>query len=473
MNKATSEDIPTLAFSSILRWVKRKLGLDRAVAFGSFSAVWSLVAGLVTLLLIASHFSQEIQGYYYTFNSLIALTVFVELGLGTVIQQFASHEWSKLSLDTRGWVKGDGNALSRLASLARVSFRWYAVAGAIAAISIAAGGIVFFSQRPSPGIVWSAPWLALCVFSGIKLLLVPAWSLLDGCNQMRNTNAARFAIGVVTTLSIWLAILLGARLWTAVTLSGTTIIAALTFLWWRYRNFFYSLRSSVTLARFSWRGEVWPMQWKIALSWLSGYLIFSLFTPVMFQFHGPIVAGQMGMTLSLANALLSFALTWVNTKAPMYGILIARQEYLALDRLFARATVQTFAVGSLGGSAIWGTVVLLNVINHPLAIRFLSPLPTALLLLATVVTVFVGSMATYLRAHKKEPYLVTSILSGVLISLSTVLLGNQYGAVGAAAGYLALNILFLVLNAMIFKRFRTMWHKNNNEPCQEACSITR
>jgi hypothetical protein len=249
-----------------------------------------------------------------------------------------------------------------------------------------------------------------------------------------------------------------------VTLIAANVIVSLVFLWWRYRDFFYSLRSSTALARISWRREVWPMQWKIALSWLSGYFIFSLFTPVMFQFHGPVVAGQMGMTLSLVNALLSFALTWVSTKAPTFGVLIGHREYLALDRLFARTTVQALVVGGLGAVAIWGAVMVLNGINHPLAARFLPPLPVALLLLATVITVLVSSMATYLRAHRQEPYLVPSIIGGVSVGISTVVLGSRYGASGAAAGYLVCTLLALIPEVVIFRRCRLTWH--NDLPAQ-------
>ncbi len=44
----------------------------------------------------------------------------------------------------------------------------------------------------------------------------------------------------------------------------------------------------------SWRREVWPFQWKIAVSWLCDYFIFQLFTPVLFAFRGPVEAGQDG-----------------------------------------------------------------------------------------------------------------------------------------------------------------------------------
>ncbi len=445
-----------------LKWslhaIRRKLGIDRAVAFGSFSTVWGAVGGSVSILLIALRFSPEVQGYYYTFNSLLALTTFVELGLGTVIQQFASHEWARLDLDSGKGVVGDANALSRLASLARVSFRWYGFAGALAVIGLGAGGVVFFAQRPSPGIQWVGPWLVLCGLSGMRLVLVPAWSLLDGCDQMRHTNAARLGIAVVTNLFAWAAIVLGAGLWTLVILNGANLAVAAAFFARRYGDFFRAIRSSPRHAAVDWRLEIWPMQWRIALSWLSGYFIFSLFTPVMFQFHGAIVAGQMGMTLSLANALLAFALTWVATKAPAFGQLISLRDFAGLDRLFAASTAQALAVGGIGALAILGGTYGLNAIHSRLALRLLPPLLVGLFVVSALIATLVGAMATYLRAHKREPYLVPSVLCGVAVGVTTIVLGGRYGALGAAIGYLVLSLVFLIPEVAIFRHCQSAWH---------------
>ncbi len=58
-----------------------RLGIDRAVFYGILTRAWQFLAAPVTLLLIASRFSPEQQGFYYTMGSLLALQVFFELGL--------------------------------------------------------------------------------------------------------------------------------------------------------------------------------------------------------------------------------------------------------------------------------------------------------------------------------------------------------------------------------------------------------
>ena len=97
------------------------LELDTATIFSISGRLWTLFAGLATTVLVISFFPPDVQGYYYTFNALIGLQVFAELGLGAVIIYFASHEWSKLSINQDGWLTGDVSSLSRIRSLGRFS----------------------------------------------------------------------------------------------------------------------------------------------------------------------------------------------------------------------------------------------------------------------------------------------------------------------------------------------------------------
>jgi hypothetical protein len=72
---------------------------------------------------------------------------------------------------------------------------------------------------------------------------------------------------------------------------------------------------------------------------------------------------------------------------------------------------------------------------------------------------FINSWATYLRCHKKEPYLAVSIVTGVLCSLSTILLGKYFGVVGITSGYFLITIVMFPWCYYIFKIKKMSWHK--------------
>lgn len=442
-----------------LRRIYGWVAVDSATLFGILTRFWRLGTGPVTALLVAWRFTAELQGYYYTFSSLLALQVFAELGLGTVVVQFASHEWSRLKIDASGRIAGDPDAHSRLTSLAQAALRWYLAAAGLAAVGLGGGGWAFFSRQPTAGINWLAPWLVLCALSGFKLLLVPLWSLLEGCNQVAQVYAYRMLETVLSSLTLWLALLMGARLWSGPLATAVALVWAFLLLTQRYRAFVSSLFSPRAGPRIRWGADIWPMQWRIALSWLSGYLVFSLFTPVLFHFHGPVVAGQVGMTWSLVNAISAIAYTFIATKVPRFGALIARRTYGKLDRLFLRSVLSSLVVAGLGALAVALGIYGLGVLGHPLSERFLPLAPTALFLVAMVLDQISFAMAAYLRSHKREPFMVIMITRAVLTTVSTVALGSRFAAPGVAAGLLAVNSLTLVPAAITFFRRRATWHQ--------------
>lgn len=90
--------------------------------------------------------------------------------------------------------------------------------------------------------------------------------------------------------------------------------------------------------------EIFPYQWKIALSWISGYFIFQLFNPVLFATEGAVVAGQIGMTLAALNGIQALSLSWLNTKIPLYSQLIALKDYKQLDNTFNQTLIQMTSV---------------------------------------------------------------------------------------------------------------------------------
>ena len=241
------------------------------------------VSGPITAVLVLQFFDPKIQGYYYTFGSLLALQIFVELGLSAVITTFAAHEWSELSISESGLIVGNPIALSRLAAITRYAFRWYVVGAALLLVVLLVVGLWFLGARYDVGDVnWVAPWIALSFIASAIFALTPAWAILTGCGQIGSVNSYRLFESVLRSPVIWVAIALGASLWATVFAAGVTLLASIYFLLTRYRAFFVSLSQVSKLDGWNWRKEVGPLQMKVGLAWLSGYFAFSLFTPATF-----------------------------------------------------------------------------------------------------------------------------------------------------------------------------------------------
>jgi len=419
----------------------RRIEVDRAVFYAILLRGWQLLAGTGTVVLMTLFFTKRVQGYYFTFASLMALQTFFELGFNIVVINLCSHEWARLRLDKRGQITGDETARSRLISLGRLLGKWYAVAAFLFVVLVGVGGAVFLAQKPEP-VRWQEPWLAIVVLTGLLLWTLPFNALLEGCNQVGEVNKYRLIQAAVASVSVWTVMVLGGGLWAAVAATAARLLTDLYLLGIRYRRFFRPFWRPPSGATMSWRAEIWPWQWRLALQGIFAYFNLFLLTPVMFYYHGPVIAGQMGMTWTVVTALQAAALAWVQTRVPRFGMLVRNGEFKELDRVFFRVIAVASCALFVGGASFWCLLYGLHIVGHSAAGRLLSPLPTALCLVIMYSALVSGSQAFYVRAHKREPFVGVNVTEAVGGGLSVWWLGSVYGPTGAILGMLAIRLFF-------------------------------
>lgn len=438
----------------------RSIGLDRAIAYSILLKSWQTIAGLIGIGIIARNFSPEVQGYYYTFASLVGLQSFVELGLHLVISNFASHEWSRLRLERDGTINGSAEAISRLVSLGRFVFKWYAVAAIVFLLLAGMGGYWFLGRANDHGVDWQMPWLLHILFSSIVLWCMPFLALLDGCDQVAQVARFRTAQAVAGNLAIWVAILAGTDLWAAPAYSLVSALFCLYYLLVSKRAFFKPFFEPPKFGRVSWRGEILPMQWRLALQGVTGYFVLSMFTPVMFYYHGPAVAGQMGMTWQIVGAIQSVATIWVLTKAPKFGMLIAAREFAVLDSKWRMAALISMGLMVTGVLVVFVSVYYLRHSDWGPIERLLPPLPFLFLAGGAVLTQGVQCIAIYLRAHKREALMPVGVITGILMGLAVWRFGMDHGAPGASAAYLlVMSCVSFPMALLIWRGARRDWHR--------------
>jgi hypothetical protein len=464
MSEGLRELAPLPMNSSVItrirHWLRTVLGLDRAVGFTVLARFWGSAAGLVTVILIARFLSPAEQGYYYTFGSLVAIQMIFELGFSFVILQMASHERAHLSISADYEITGDPVAHARLASVIQKSVRWYSVAAVLLAATLIPVGFYFFSthQHAGPAVFWRFPWCLAALMAALNFQIDPLLSFLEGCGYVSDVARLRFMQSVTGSLLAWSALASHHGLFAPAMMLLGMASTALIWLARRHKLLLGLLRHDTGTDRIRWTEEVWPFQWRIAVSWFCGYFIYWLFNPVLFAYRGPVEAGQMGMTLSLVNAIQNIAVSWVSTKSAPFGTLIARKEYGALDHTFFRALRQTFAVSLAGALVAWSGCVFLNLAHLRFAQRLLDPFSLGLLLIYMVINVIIFAEAFYLRAHKQEVFFINSVVGAVTVTITTLTFGRYYGAWGIAISCCVGNIFGLVWATYKFRKYRRLWH---------------
>ena len=440
--------------------------MDKAIAFSSGARVVQGIAGVLTVFFVTSFLTGVEQGFYFTFGSILALQVFFELGLTGIMTQYVAHEASHLKLEDNYQFVGDRRYISRLASLVRFCFKWYAALAVVAFVSLMIIGYVFFDRygEKESDVSWKIPWLLVCLGTALKLFQSPFNSILLGIGKVKEMSEISFYQQIIIPLSTWIGLICGIKLYVV----GISYV--LTVLIWQlyvqrrgFQSIFLNLWKEQISERVIYLKEIFPYQWRIALSWVSGYFVFQLFNPVLFATEGAVVAGQMGMTLHALNAIQAFSFSWLNTKIPFYSQLIALKDYVTLDRHFnitlKQMTSICLALLILFFIVIWGlNTTQLKIGGSVIADRFLGYVPMLLMMVPVYLQQYVNSWATYLRCHKKEPFLVNSVCSGLTSLFCTFIFGHLYGLYGVTISYFCIAVVFFPWGYWIFKTKKVEWH---------------
>jgi hypothetical protein len=443
-----------------------KIGIDKAILFTSSSTLIGALGNVVSAILIIKFLTIEEQGFYYTFGSIAAIQIFFELGLNGIITQFVAHENAKLQWDGEVIKAGDEKNKSRLSSLLHFCIKWYLFFSTILIFVLIITGIYFFKSYSfhNNQTNWISPWVLLAISTSFNLLISPIVAFIQGLGRVKEIANFQLIAQVLRLIIIFASLLLGFKLYVLGIGNLVLFITMLISVTTKFRVQLIGIWKVKNIEKVDYFKEIFPYQWKIALSWLSGYFIFQLFNPVLFATEGPKVAGQMGLTLTALNGILTLSFAWMSTKIPLFSNLIAQKNYLKLDVIFNRSLKQSIFINSALLIFFYTFIFFLKNLNIKLNNtliydRFIPIMPMFFMMCTILINLIVSSWAIYLRCHKQEPYLINSIVAGVLSTVSITMLGKYYGLSGISAGYLLINIFMFPWAYKVFIDKRKSWHQ--------------
>ena len=436
--------------------LRHAAGLDFHIIAILLFRGWGILAGGATMLLLPLWLDATQQGYYYTFASVLALQVFFELGLSGVVIQLVSHEVAHLEISSDHRFEGDSARVDRLASLATLLRRWYRIAAALFALIGGLAGAFFFARRGQlPLQAWLPVWIALTTFTAVNLSYVPALSLLEGCGRVGQVARLRLTQSVIGYAALWLVLACGGTLWAAAVVPFTSAICTTWWLHGRGSLFRWLCRRGYQeVHAMSWSADILPLQWRIAVSWASGFFVINLFTPVVFAHHGAAEAGRLGMAMAVFNAVTTVGMSWLNAKVPTLTAQISRGESAALNKLFDSVATRSLVVTTALVLVVLGADAAATALGLRLASRVASLPVIGWLAVTTIINTAIFSAATYMRAHREEPMLAVSVCGGALTALA-VWLSASASVSTMMMLYTAITLFFgLPWTAVLFLRYR-------------------
>lgn len=392
----------------VLNKVVSFLGIDKAIFYTIMGFSWSLIGGPLSIFFIIKYLTITEQGYWYTFQSLGALTTLAELGFTTIITQFISHEFAHLK-EKNGLLVGDN--VDRTISLIHFSFKFYIIVIFIAFILLTVVG-TFIIAHSTANITLLSAWVIYSLTGAFLLLVSLLSAVLKGFNKVALVQKIVFITSFASIISTWTALSFGLGLWALVV--GSTVNMTLSI--WLFFSSSSTLWKQIIYYkvkyRYKWLKETLPLQWRYAISWTSGYLILQFMVPVTTYYAGAVLAGQLGLSLVIARAVQSIASSWGMTKLPEFNMLVAKKDRRKLDDLINRVQKQSLLVFILGAIAILLSLIFI----FPLIgweQRILPVYEVGIILLAETALLIIYNWAFYLRSHKREPYMVLSVINGL------------------------------------------------------------
>jgi hypothetical protein len=384
----------------------RALAADAGVRATASTRAIALVGAPISIYFAATRLPPQAQGLYFVAINVIALAQLFEIGLGTIVVQFASHEWPRLRWTDDGGLDGDPYARHAVSVLVRAALSWYGAA-AVALLVVAGGGGVLLYGKAYAGTPggFVLPWFGFVALTGLYFLLVPLVAVAEGCGDLISVQRMRSWQAVGLLVALWSGILTARPLAAAWLGAGAQLAVAAIWLFTRHAGLVRGMRGQTggdperaRLHTQRFREE----QRRGALLWLSLWLAPQLLTPIVLRLQGGDEAGRLGVTLAIALAPLSLAMAWLHGRYPRFGALVSEGRTAEFDALAGRATAEAIAVFLTGAAVLVGVVVMLPSVLPSVAARVL-PVPALLGLFGgALASLLLQAMAGWLRAFRDE-----------------------------------------------------------------------
>lgn len=413
--------------------------------------LWKLFSGPALLILIPLYLSSEAQGYWYTFVSLAALAVFADMGFSTILLQFSAHEFAHLRFESDKRLVGSQEHLERLATLLRFAMKWSSGIGILAFPIILAVGFVVLDKKQTD-INWIIPWIIYGIASVFIFINSMLLSFIEGCNSVGEVQKIRFYISFVTVVLTGILLMLDTELYALAislcvgALSGTIII------FYRYKHMLKQLFVLGGGMEHNWKKDTLPLIGRYAVSWISGYFIFSIFTPIAFHYYGVVEAGKIGFSIAICTAIFSIANIWMTIIVPKINIYVAHKDYEILNKMFKTHLISAVGTYILGVFTLFIIVIFMSGIL-PFADRLVSTFSLAIVSLSWLLQLILSGYAVYMRAHKEEPLMIPSFVSGVYITIVTLLIAKYLPFEYFFLGFLSSYLWGMPWVIVIFKRY--------------------
>jgi hypothetical protein len=210
---------------------------------------------------------------------------------------------------------------------------------------------------------------------------------------------------------------------------------------------------------FNWKIEISHLQWRVSVSWIGIYIMSQLATPILFYFQDPVVAGQMGLSLTVAHMLGLVAQASMARVVPAMSTAVASHAWQELDRLFRRGLIGFIVVFVLG---VMGAVLAYALMSTTIyAARVLPVAQLIELVIFVFFYQFNAALSSELRAFRREPLAWVYAVGAVLTLVGSLAMASTESSAGVVRVMLLVQLGFVFPLSLVLWRYKLRhWRKD-------------
>jgi hypothetical protein len=435
--------------------------ISRGLAFILLQRIWQGLGGVLTIFFITHTLSPDQQGWFYTFVSIASLYTIFEMGLSTALIQVTAYLFIKLHWLSQGRVAGQNTKI--FISFLSVSVKTYFKFACFFLVAAFIVGYFAFLQKGGlmiEGRRWLWPWVTLLIGTALNMMMLPFFSVLEGSGEISEVYCVRLFQGLISSIFCWIVLMSGGDLWAA---AIAPIFSAMISFIWIYKKrpqlFKLALLNQVG-KKFNWSKEIWPLQWRVGINWISLFLMSQLCTPILFYFQNSTVAGQMGLSLTIAHMLGLLSQSWITRRVSYMSQAAAKKEWHILDDLFKKDFMRSMII------FILGAILLLighKIISQSIYVNRVLDFWSFLGLLVFSFFYYMNiALAIQLRSYRKEPLAWVTLLGGILILIATAIAAKGYSVNEVILVMVITQILLISPLSIYIWRNRNRQYRLNN-----------
>ena len=426
------------------------IGIDKKVGTGLIARLIGMVSAPIGSFLTVWKLSVEQQGLYYLFGSLLALRILFELGAGTSVIQVAAY--ARLQSDDCERSPLDPAYVAIVNRwMLNVSW-WYGIVAGMA-------GAAFIVYQGHGNFETLAAWGAFITVGALQFASEGRWGLANGAGFVVEANLLRIKNSIIQTLTLWVALLLGAGLF-SFCVASIIGYASQEYRFHRLHPWLYADPKSQSEGRLKhFRAELVVLIKKASQTYLTGYFVFQIQQPICFCILGAEESARLGFTQSIGTTFIGLPSIWLAMNFPRLAHHVADQEFSQAASLFRIKWFQVCALSFFAGIASWGITFVLS--DFPrFDERLMDPVSIALLYLALIIQTIALGLTYWPRAFKIEPFVKIAYVQMILSPLFLWIAMYYLGVRGAAVGNLGSWVIGVI---GIYLTFRIYWHKQERK----------